>query len=128
MKRGNPLGPRPGSDPLQAGSGGLGFWCRCSGAGGPGLAKQTGISTGTDQQDSASTQKHMAQIFPSHLGEWENVDKIAEMDLRGEEDSLFHAGWHFQRGDKAVITVSSQQREDEQSWITKKKHRLRHKI
>lgn len=50
-------------------------------------------------------QKHMAQILASPSGR--NVDKIAEMDLRWEEDRLFNTGWHFQEGrDEVKATVS----------------------
>ena len=43
----------------------------------------------------------MAQILSSPSAKKKkkgrNVDEIAEMDLRWEEDRLFNTGWHFQR-------------------------------
>lgn len=91
---------RQGSGPLQAGSGGLGFvgvW------GFQSLEQPDSVARGLISR----IQKHMAQIFPFNLGERENVDKIAEIDLKWEGGSLFNTGWHFQGREEVQATVSS---------------------
>lgn len=61
-------------------------------------------------------QKHMAQILASPSGR--NVDKIAEMDLRWEEDRLFNTGWHFQEGrDEVKATVSRRWAWRQRGWV-----------
>lgn len=93
----------PSSSPLQAGVRWAGI---CWGGGGLRIpvvdaAKQCSTGEGLI----SGIQKHMAQILASPSGR--NVDKIAEMDLRWEEDRLFNTGWHFQEGrDEVKATVS----------------------
>lgn len=57
-------------------------------------------STGIDQLDSET---HGPDLSPPSGRE----GKIAETDLRWEEDSLFNTGWHFQGRVEVKATVSS---------------------
>lgn len=101
-----------GSGLLHAGSGGQGFVGGFWGI--PVIEAARQDTDTTNQQDSASAQEHTNPDLSVPSGRV--VDKIAEMDLRWEEDSLFNTGWHFQRRDEVKATVSKE-RMSPQIWM-----------
>lgn len=68
-------------------------------------AAKAANSTGLDERDSENTwPRYFLSVWG---GKKEDVDKIAEMDMRWEEDSLFNTGWHFPGRDEVKATISS---------------------